>query len=393
MNRTLPGYVHVRVKGEGRQLLIAELSLKKVEIRMLQETGPEEITFLIRLQAISSLRRAAFKKGCAVSLSQGGGVYYYLLKMQSRISIILALCIACLMFYGSLQFLWGINVEGGSPEVRTEAEELLRLNGYQSGALMRQLSSEKEVISSLYQSIEQISWAGFEWNGTRLTVHIREKKELPPTAKDEAAHLVASKTGTVQRMLIDAGTPVKERYQVVKKGELLVSGFIGAEGKEKAIHASGEVYANTWYETNVTIPVDTMIYTLTGKQYSSYALQTGDVKTPDIHINRASFSIHQKDRVVKTFDVFGWKVPIEVIHTNHKEVKKAKKKLTMEQIKEAGIKIGAKQVLAQTGGTGTITKEKILHEQIENGKVKLTIYYQALEEIAEVKPFTEETRE
>ncbi|WP_227395112.1 sporulation protein YqfD [Jeotgalibacillus aurantiacus] len=393
MKHAIPGYVHVRVKGDGRNSLLAELSKKKIEVKMLKESAPEEITFLIPIQAMRSLRRAAFKKGCKVSLSQGGGAYYSLLRLRSKMSMIIAACLACLVFWGGLQFLWGIEVVGGSPEVRLETEMLLREKGYQSGALLRQLPTEKEVVSKLYQNIEQISWAGFDWKGTRLIVHIREKKELPPASKNQNAHLVASKTGTVQKMLIEAGTPVKERYQVVKKGELLVSGFIGAEGKEKAVRASGEVYAHTWYETEVVIPENTIVYSLSGKEYDSYALQAGSTKTPDIHINKEHFGIQQTNRKIKSFEWFGWELPFTMIQTENREVKKIKKRLTKQQIREAGLKIGAKEVLALTNGTGTILKEKILHEQIENGKVKLTIYYQALEEIAEVKPFTEETRE
>src|SRR5699024_12071469 len=88
-------------------------------------------------------------------------------------------------------------------------------------------------------------------------------QDLPNT------QLVASKNGENERKFVKKGVGKVAVNDIVEKGDLLVSGEIEKEAEEEEdkdkneddkeqlqkVAAEGEVYANTWYEMDVTSPL------------------------------------------------------------------------------------------------------------------------------------------
>lgn len=58
-----------------------------------------------------------------------------------------------------------------------------------------------------------------------------------------------------------------------------------------------------------------------------------------------------------------------------------------------GIEMGKRDIRKKIGRDGNIISEKVLHETSENGKVKLIILYQVIENIVQTTPIVQETKE
>ncbi|TFE01112.1 sporulation protein YqfD [Jeotgalibacillus salarius] len=384
--------VRVEIKGENGSLILSRLLIDRIHLKdIVNDSG--NMTFVMHYSELHKLRKAARHTGCSISLSREGKNSEILTSLKSNISSVMAFFISLIIFLNAFQYIWTIDITGANPEIRSEAAEVLTKNGVRTGIRHSDLLSNQESAAILYKEIEQLSWTDFELKGSKLIVSLREKDFLADQEDEKNAHLVASKTGTVHTISVSSGTPVVKRDEVVSKGEILVSGYIGREGYEKAVTAKGTVKALTWYTVNVSMPQIKKGNKFTGQTYNKYALKIDSFTTPFVSLERDEYNRQIRSTDEKRFTLFGYELPFQIIKQEYKEVSEEEMTLTSDQYKEVLTTIAAKDVLSVTDGNGQILEEKILHEDIENGKVKLTIFYQVIENIAETKPFTEETRE
>lgn len=383
--------VKVFLRGGNSSLVISRLLMNNVTLK--QIVCKKETTFMIRYADLAALRKAVRKSGTKVSLSNQGRNHKILEFTKFNIPSIAAFLLSVFIFFQAFQYIWSIELTGANPEIRDEALEIMEKKGIKPGVHHSNLSLNQQSASILYKEIDQLSWIGYERTGSKLMVTLREKDSIHNKNSDHRAHLVASKTGTIHTLSVSSGTPLVKRGDVVKKGEILVSGYIGREGYEKGIRADGSVKALTWYTVSVSMPVKNNIKKITGQTHSKYALQFRSFTTPFISYKKSPFKNQIRQISDQSLSVLGFSLPFKLVKQEYKEISESETDFSKEDYRNVLKKIAEEDVLSFTEGSGQILEEKILHEDIENGKVKLTIFYEVLENIAATKPFTEETRE
>ncbi|KIL44448.1 sporulation protein YqfD [Jeotgalibacillus soli] len=393
MKRILPGTVLVTVKGDAHAIVIRRLHEAGVPLRQIKVIQANKIEFLVTIQSLSAVRKAAYRSGCRIDLKQSGGLVFFAKKMFTIRSFLLWMLIAVGIVIVLSQFLWSIELAGATPEIQQEVKEALKEQGIRSGRLQRSLPKENDVASALYKHVDKLSWMGMEWKGTTLIIRLKEKQGMLFEENNQPSHIVAAKTGTIQSMLIEAGQPIEKVNSVVKKGQIIVSGLVGREEDQKAVASKGVVLAETWYEVNVAMPLTLTREELTGEETTRMYLHFQDWRSPPLHIKPVPYKRSIEEVTEHDFKLFGKELPFRRSNVHYLEVERKKESIDRKQAINIALKVARKEVLSLIGGIGHIQNEKILHEQIENGKVKLTIYFQTIEDIAEVKPFTEETRE
>lgn len=72
-----------------------------------------------------------------------------------------------------------------------------------------------------------------------------------------------------------------------------------------------------------------------------------------------------------------------------RESEKINREYTNKEAVQAGIKMGKKELEEKLGQTGEVKSEKVLHETTGNGKVKLIILYQVIEDIVQPTPIVQ----
>ncbi|TDL34504.1 hypothetical protein E2R51_01955 [Jeotgalibacillus sp. S-D1] len=392
MKPMLPGTVAVTLKGKAYPAVLQRLHQQSVSLHNIRSTGEDEIEFYIDHQSLSSLRKAVFKTGCKIHLKRGEGLVYEIENWFKLRSFILWMIIAIVLVIGSSKFLWSIELVGATPEIQYEVNQALKEQGFSPGRLKTFLPNEEKLAPVLYDQIDKLSWLGMEWQGTKLIVHLKQKQGKNINEKLTPSHIVAAKKGTIQSMLIESGQAVENVNSVVKKGQLIVTGLVGREEEKKAVPSKGVVMAETWYEVNVVIPQQLTREALTGNEETKTSFKIFQWETPQLFWKKPfSESVEQKS--VKEYTLLGKDLPVKKQVTHFFETKRSVVKVKQAEAIDIAKKVAREEVAALIGGAGKIENEKILHQQIDNGKVKLTIYFQAIEDIAEVKPFTEETRE
>lgn len=173
------------------------------------------------------------------------------------------------------------------------------------------IESVKNIENHLQSKYPNYEFIGIEKDNSILKVDIKKEDEHHYDLEDNTVgDLIARKDGYIVGYKVKSGIVVVETMQVVKKGDVLVSGnLLINHGGVKYVSSFGEVYAQTYdYET---IKVDKEVYEIkrTGKEERYCKL----VFFNKNFINKSDFENYQSQyRVI--FEINGFVKLVEVVN-------------------------------------------------------------------------------
>src|SRR5699024_8101513 len=100
---------------------------------------------------------------------------------------------------------------------------------------------------------------------------------------------IATKKGVIQSIYVSKGLPKVQVNDYVEPGDVLVSGDISVKDEEEKqekkdqselVAAEGDITAKTWYEMNVTIPLEVKHEEVTGNKKKKHYIRIGDFQLP-----------------------------------------------------------------------------------------------------------------
>lgn len=385
------GIVTVKITGKTMERFLNKLTRNDLFIWQVKRRGPEIITFKMRLKDVSKLRILSRNSGCKVAFIQRDGLPFYFQKLLTNSGIIIGAVLFVLVILFLSNMIWKIEVEGAHPETEYKIRQQLTKMGVKVGKLQFFVDDVESIQRTLTDQIEEITWVGVELDGTIYQFKVVEKEE-PEIQPDEGIqNLVAKKKAVIVDMFVEEGqTEVKVNDYVVP-GQLLVSGTIGKEGEEKSIAAKGKVLGETWYLSEVMLPIESPIYGLTGNKQQRHFLKFHKLTIPIWGITKNKFSDYQLEEHEHRVYFINWKLPISYVKNTYREREKVTRIYSHEEAIKTAKELARKDILDSLDEDAKIKGEKVLHQAIENGKVIIKIHFQVIENIAVGQPFKEIT--
>ncbi len=222
----------------GRVKLYADENNKNAFLSFLVNNGINaEITpdkekngvYAILLQ--STLKKAApalDKSKIIVYIINIYGIRRILSGYRKRYGLLVGIAVFWAMVWLSSMFVWRVEVVGTEmlsvKEVRAELADM----GVCAGTLISKV--DKGLVADKFLAAHsEFSWAALNVKGTTVSLSVRETEKRP----DEGAKtnvLVAKADGVVRSVLVYEGTSAVSPGTVVKKGDVLITGFISGSG-------------------------------------------------------------------------------------------------------------------------------------------------------------------
>ncbi|MBS4173577.1 sporulation protein YqfD [Bacillus sp. FJAT-49736] len=385
----LGGKIHVKVEGNGVERFINQLTRSHLLIWNVKRQGEKAITFYIRLQDLNKLRHQARKFDCRVSFLSGQGVPFLWKRTLKNGGFLTGLILFFIVITMLSNVVWGIDIKGASPQTEHQIKKELNNMGIQIGKLQFNMDSLESIQHELTNKVPNITWVGVDLHGTTFHLHVVEKN-TPKTKKPKSPrHLVANQKAVIVDMFVEAGIPVVKVNQFVNKGQLLVSGLIGREEDQKPVAAIGKVYGKTWYKSDVELPLQSDFQVFTGKEHKKYTLKMGSLSIPFWGFGKIKYKEYEKENNVHQIKFLKWDLPIKYVQTTVREKQFAQRDYTKDQAISAAKELAKNDLRAKIPNDAKIVDEYVLHEKVEHGKVKLSMYFQVIEDIAEAKPITQ----
>ena len=279
------------------------------------------------------------------------------------------LCAALLA--ASSFFVWDINVTGQTGLSEREILETLEGYGLYIGAYIPNINTER-LENELVIDTEELSYASINLRGTVAEVVVREEKVKEVEDISAPSNLVASCDGQIEAIEVRGGVPTVKKGQIVKKGQLLVSGVIDSQAVGyRLVRARGEVYARISRSFKAEIPLLSEKKAYTGEKKTKTTLKIFSKKVNLFANNDISYEKYdtiEEEKRICLFDRI--ELPVFVVKTTYSEYVGETERISEEK----ALLLARKELARQTEQTLSETQILAREERTEINDEVLTLY-------------------
>jgi len=311
--RFLCGYVTLRVSGVRCERFLNLLARRGVDFWRVHRDGGS-IILNIPVSAFRRLGPTAREAYCRVHIVKKNGLPFFIAAHKKRWSF----AAGFLMFLGMIaflsQFIWSIDIVNDTDIPSADIERALSRYGLYEGARISDIDTAF-IRDSVMTYDERVAYIGINIAGTGASVEVKQRVPAPHLeSEDGPRNIVASCSGHIRRMEVLHGEPAVKEGEAVLSGQLLISGLMDSKVEgARPVRADGSVWATTWHEISVTVPLTERVTVDTGRRVSFYTLRLFNIF---IKINQNSSIEYEKyDKMTsqEKLVLFGRTMPAAII--------------------------------------------------------------------------------
>ena len=204
-----------------------------------------------------ALLRECERMGVASRICIKKGLPSLVEEYKSRVGLIIGAVCAMAIMIISDNYIWDIRIIGNESVTYTELIDTLSSCGLNVGAKISELDVDAIETRTLIEC-KKLSWITINIQGTYANIQIREAGKRPNEILGaKPSNLVATRDGQIDRLELFSGNAMVRHGDVVKKGDILVSGVWDSNHYGMFItRSSGKVFARTKREFRVEIPFE-----------------------------------------------------------------------------------------------------------------------------------------
>lgn len=251
----ITGYIRVRIVSPQPERLLGKLAS---QMRLWDIRQPSGLTIICSVAMSDRPNLAQIvesSNGTWEQLGQYGLPVYWRRSMKLPVLT----CFVCLLMALSLAVpsrILFICVEGNqnvpSRLIQSAAEDA----GLRLGSLRRGIRSE-QIKNRLLAQLPELAWVGVNTSGCVATISVEERKPAPPALAQAPRHVVASCDAVICDFTVTSGSALCKEGQAVRKGQVLISGYLDLGNRTRIEPAQGEVYGLTSREVCAVVPSQT----------------------------------------------------------------------------------------------------------------------------------------
>ena len=376
------GYVWVRMIGGDAQALLNAALAERISLWNIAFSRQGELTFAVSVPDFFRLPPILRKCGARTRILRKRGLPFQIARLSRRKTFAAGMLTFGVLLFVLSTFIWQVKVEGETLIPEEKIRQAARQEGIFKLQWSPRLGGADRLADRLAARLPDAAWIGVEKKGTTVIITVVDSTKPDAKAEESPRDLIAKADAVVTRIIAESGKPVVERNDRVKKGQVLVSGWLGEGDSRKAVVSKGKVMGLVWHEMRIVSPMTREQKTLTGaSQERSYWV----IGKRALQISGYGGEAYAESRIGATiipWRIFSWTLPLGIMKEKEMEVRTVRDKLTAAEAKEAGLRQARSELLAQCGPDARMTSENILHEHIENGKVMMTVLFEVEQSIA-----------
>ena len=375
------GYLNIEIEGYYIEKFINLCNNKKITLWNLNREKTTILNANIGINDFKEIRKILKKTKCRVKIKNKKGLPFIFNKYKKRkiFLLLLAICIATIIALS--KFIWNIEITGTNKINKDEIMQILEETNFKVGTL-KSKADTKEAINKIRLERDDVAWVGIDIKGTNAVVEIVEADEKPEIINEEEyCNLVASKDGIISKVNAANGTPLVKEGDVVKKGDILVAGWL--EGKytgTRYVHATGSVEARVWYSQKEKVPLKQIEKEYTGETETKYSLNINNFKI-NLYKRLSNFEKYDTIEEYKKLQLFSdFYLPFGLTKITNKEYNEKEIILQKEDAKNQAVNLAEEKINEQIKD-----KSKILNKQIKVNNtdeyIEVEVVYEVLETI------------
>ena len=375
------GYLNIEVEGIFVERFINICKSKGILLWNVKMEKGVLLHANIGINDYKQIRTIAKKTDTKIKIKKKCGIPFILNRYKKRKTFAAILILAVVVVASMSNFVWNIEILGNGIISKEEILKALEEEGLKIGVYKGKIDANS-IIQNIRLKRDDIAWIGITIEGTNAKVEIKESTAAPEIIKEnEYCNIVADKEGMITKISVQNGTAAVEVGDIVKKGEVLVNGYL--EGKYtgfRYVHSLANIEAKVWYSKKEKIYLTQQVPTETGNIEEKYSLVINNFKI-NFYKTLSKFENYDTINESKRLKLFSnFYLPIEIIKTTNKEYVINNVTYTEEKIIEIWkTKIEEKLKEQIENQDNIINEQTNIYEN--DGYIEIEVIYEVLETI------------
>ena len=375
------GYVSITIEGFFVERFINMCLAQDIFLWNIKHEKNTFVKVRISTSDFKKIKKIAKKTKCKVKIESKTGVPFLLHNYRKR-KIFLGLLFGLfIIIFVLTRFVWNIEITGTEKIDNNEILSILKEEGIEVGKLKSKIQTE-EIINEIRLKREDIAWIGIKVKGTNVIVQIVEAKEKPEIVDEsEVCNIVAKKTATISKIIVQNGTARVAVGDTVQEGDLLVEGVMeGQYTGTRQVHAEATIYGKIMYEKTKKESLIQEIEKTTGNEEKKIEINLNNFKIilPKGVSKFENYDTIKTNKKLKLFSNFY--LPISITEIKFVEKQKEYKTYTEEELIEKMKKEIGEELKEEYSLQGD-NIEELLETNVQDGSVEVKVTYIAEEEI------------
>ena len=383
--------ISLNIKGNNVERFIKRLKNNNIEILKIKYISNDEINIKIYKNDYEKLIK--LKTIYEVEILE----YYGFIKIKNNILnnkyIIIFILLSLIFLYIITSMIFGVDVITNDSKMKNILLEELKELGISKYKFKKDYLELQEIKSKLLKEYRnEIEWIEIENIGTKYIVRYEPRIKNDIGEETPLRNIVAKKDCVIRDMNISSGQIVKDVDSYVKKGDIIVSGYITLNGNIKdTISSSGTVYGETWYKVTITYPYKYKEVYETGNSKQVFTIKFLNKDIELFNFNKYENKNTEEKTILKNNIL-----PVKFVKQKQKETIVINENNTEEELINKAIKYSLDKMYKNLKEGEYIKDYKILNKVKNSDSITLNIFFNIVEnvtEYVEIDKYEEEVEE
>lgn len=251
---SLTGMVEVSITSAAPDAALRAITEKNIPIYQVKQISELTLSFRIHRKDYKILSALCDKRGETISRSRLWGIFWVLRSLVARPVLIVGIGLLLLLVLYLPSRVLFVQIEGNSIVSGNKIREAAQTAGICFGASRKDVRSEK-MKNALLAELPQLQWAGINTFGCVAVISVRERTLPQPKPEgNQVSSIIAAEDGLVYSCTATRGTLLCSAGDMVRKGQILISGYTDCGLCIQATAAEGEIYARTNRRIEAVMP-------------------------------------------------------------------------------------------------------------------------------------------
>lgn len=228
------------------------------------------------LPQVETLQEIGAVAGAEVTVLRRRGAPVLWERFRTRYVLLAGFAAFWLLLFGGNLFIWEFRVSGNETVPTETVLRALENYGITIGSPGLHIDQE-DMRNHVLLEVGDLSWLTVNVKGCVAHVQVVERHR-PPKAADRSTvtNIVARRAGLITKVEALEGQAMVLPGATVTEGQLLISGVSETEHiGARFVHSMGAVWARTWYELSVSVPLQITRPAAGSRSHSRWALDIG----------------------------------------------------------------------------------------------------------------------
>ncbi len=386
------GYVIIRVEGLTLEKFINLAIARDVYLWDIVRIDYTTLEARVSVKGFKELKEVVKRVGCRVNIIEKKGYPFFVHKFKYRKMFGLGFIIALAIIFFLTSFIWSIDIEGSESVSNGEILTYLKSIGIDTGTKKKTIDTA-EVKKQLLTHIDSIVFARVEVKGTKLLIEIKESAAIPDSEdKDYPCNIIAMKKAVIEKVIAKNGNSIVERGDIVKTGQVLITGIIDDERLENPllVHSEGEVYGKTWYNKIIREAINKTIKEETGNVHSTKEIKIGKKRIHLINGDIPFDNYIERENSKKIIDWKFIKLSVEIIEHKYFEVKTNNFTQDIDSLKQTVAVRGVQQIMEKLPQDARVVSKDVVYS-VEDNYLVTKISIEVIEQIGQKDKITSDS--